>query len=163
MITYFLSFIRKNLNVQPLTMLFSRSCTKLNTWIFDPPNLYGIPRYNPIPHMFWIPKMSRSSCLADSSILTPNWIEDFWKIIIWPVTASYSFKILRMVRNSFLFALQKRLSSVNSIWDIDGHGLAAFIPVNCFSLSAFLIFVIRYSILMMNRYGESGLPWRKPL
>ena len=55
------------------------------------------------------------------------------------------------------------LSSANNKWDTAGQALATFIHVSCFSLSAFLIFAIKASVHMINKYGERGSPWRNSL
>lgn len=136
----------KNLKVNQFTLLFSGSWMKPHIWVVGPPKLLSIHKYYLIPPMLWIPNISRSSCQMGYFILCPNWIEDFWKFISWPYTTSYSFRILRMVWHLCFCALQiKRLSSAKRRWDIDGHALATFIHVNCFSFSAFLLFAIKVS------------------
>lgn len=136
-ITFFPSFV-KNLKVQSLTLLLSRSWTKLNICVFEPPMLSGNPKYDPMMPIFGIRNMSMSSCLIDSSILCPNCIDDFWKFISCPDATSHSFIILKMVWHLCFFSLHKnRLSSAKRRWEIDRHCFPNINHVGYFFLSTF--------------------------
>lgn len=66
--------------------------------------------------------------------------------------------------HSLLPALVKiRQSSANSRWEIEGEPFPKLTPVINFLSFASFNTLERASMQKINRYGESGSPWRSPL
>lgn len=93
-----------NFEVQLFTLSWSLFLIKENIFVFTPPRLFGIPKYEPISPALEIPNNWFISCWTISSTLLPNCIGDFEKFICCPDTISYCVRMCSIVWHSALLA-----------------------------------------------------------
>ena len=143
---------------------FIRSCTKENTFIFEPHICSGKPRYIPMPPSEEKPRTSFISFFRANSTLFPKNIEDFDALSRCPDAFPYISRMSMISLHWLNSALQKkRLSSANRRWEILGLALATRRPSIFFSASAPFKSEIYASVHMINKKGERGSPCLKPL
>lgn len=121
------------------------------------PRYWGWPDTNSMPNRFF------SSLDATWLVLGDTERANFWKLIFWPETASYFFKIPL----SFGLPLRKLWQKINyrllkKRWEMEGLLLLICNSWTCLRFSALLIRQKRALAQNRKRYGDKGHPCLRP-